>query len=449
MQQGKASMVEWDAGGLPEAPSAPENLQQTGLTVGFLNNMILRTLYTRGGMLGLDLARLLCLPFKVIEESLGFLKTEKAIEVMGGDLIGRISYRFNLTELGRRRAQESLGQCAYVGPAPVPLEDYVEQVYRQAVTNIEISPDALRSSMGHLVIPDDLFNAVGPAIVSGKSVFIYGPPGNGKTAITQAIGNFMNTMGGEIYIPFAFMAENNVVTVYDRAVHQLTDSDGTEAIEDNEATIRRLLNTGTVDQRWVRIKRPVIITGGELNLQMLDLRYNPESNYYQAPLHVKANGGIFLIDDFGRQLCSPKELLNRWIVPLENRVDYLSLASGQQFQVPFEQLTMFSTNLDPKDLVDEAFLRRMRHKVEIIAPERPVYEKIFNNFVKKMGMNACQDAIEYLYDQYYDRGRTPRASDARDLLETVQSICRFRRIPVQLTKELIAEAAHSFIREFK
>jgi predicted ATPase with chaperone activity len=441
--------MDWDVGGMPEAPGAPENLAQTGLSIGFLNNLILRTLYVRGGMLGLDLAKLLCLPFRVIEESLGFLKQEKALEVLGGDLIGRISYRFNLTDLGRQRAAEALELCAYVGPAPVPLEDYVEQVYRQAVTNINVSPELLKAALGHLVITDDLFNAVGPAIVSGKSVFIYGPPGNGKTAITQSVGTFMNQSGGEIYVPYAFIAENNIVTVFDRAVHQVSEADTHDALEDNEATIRRLLNSGTVDARWVRIRRPVIITGGELNLHMLDLRYNPESNYYQAPLHVKANGGIFLIDDFGRQLCSPKELLNRWIVPLENRVDYLSFASGQQFQVPFEQLTMFSTNLNPKDLVDDAFLRRMRHKVEIVAPQRDVYEKIFSAVCKKLGMNQCPEAVEYLYDRYYGRGRTTRASDARDLLETVQSICRFRRIPVQLTRELIAEAAASFIREFK
>ncbi len=441
-------MMDWDSGSLPEAPGAPENLQQTGLTSGFLSNMILRTLYVRGGMLGLDLARLLCLPFKVIEESLGFLKNEKAIEILGGDLIGRISYRFNLTEVGRRRAAEALKMCAYVGPAPVPLEDYVEQVYRQAVTAINVQPEVLRASMSHLVITDELFNAVGPAIVSGKSVFIYGPPGNGKTAMTQAIGNFMNQSGGDIYVPHAFLAEQNIVTVFDKAVHQLCDTEGNEPLEDNEATIRRLLNTGTVDQRWIKIRRPVIITGGELNLAMLDLKFNPESNYYQAPLHVKANGGIFLIDDFGRQLCSPKELLNRWIVPLENRVDYLSLATGQQFQVPFEQLTIFSTNLDPKDLVDDAFLRRMRHKVEIFAPAREVYERIFVAVCKKLGMNQCPEAVEYLFERYYNRGRISRASDCRDLLETVQSICRFRRMPVQLTRNLMAEAAASFIREF-
>jgi predicted ATPase with chaperone activity len=444
----KVSGMDWDVGSLPEAPSAPENLKQTGLSVGFLNDLILRTLYAQGGLLGLDLARLLCLPFKVIEESLGFLKQEKCIEILGGDLIGRISYRFNLTDVGRRRAQEAMKMCAYVGPAPVPLEDYVEQVYRQAVTAINVTPEALKASFGHLVIPDELLNAIGPAIVSGKSVFVYGPPGNGKTAMATAVGNFMNTSGGEIFVPYAFIAENNIITVYDSAVHERSDGGGDDVLEDNEATIRRLLNTGTVDPRWVRVRRPVIITGGELSLAMLDLRYSDTSNFYQAPLHVKANGGVFLVDDFGRQLCSPKELLNRWIVPLENRVDHMQLASGQKFQVPFEQLTIFSTNLDPKDLVDDAFLRRMRHKVEIRAPHRDVFEKIFNNMVRKLGMNPSPESIDFLYEQYYTRGRPTRASDARDLLETVQSICRFRRIPIQLTRDLLADAAASFIREF-
>ena len=258
----------------------------------------------------------------------------------------------------------------------------------------------------------------------------------------------MNTCGGEIYIPFAFLAEGSIITLYDGAVHERSDSDDEDRLEDNEATIRRLLNTGTVDLRWVKIKRPVIVTGGELNLQMLDLKYSPEANFYQAPLHVKANGGVFLIDDFGRQLCSPKELLNRWIVPLENRVDYLSLASGLKFQVPFEQLTMFSTNLDPKDLVDDAFLRRIRHKVGIDAPPRDVYEKIFNSYAKRLGMNACPDAVDYLFEKYYEKGRCTRASDCRDLLEIVQSICRFRRQPVHLTRELMMESSKSFISEF-
>src|SRR5438876_12313485 len=201
------SSLEWDASGMPEAPSAPETLQQTGLTLGFLNDLILRTLYTRGSLLGLDLARLMCLPFKVVEESLEFLKRDKCLEVTGGDLIGRVSYRFTLTELGRRRAQDAMRMCAYVGPAPVPLEAYVEQTYRQAVTGISVTPETLRSAFAHLILKEDLFNAIGPAIVSGKSIFIFGPPGNGKTAMARGIGDFMNTSGGDIYIPYAFLAE--------------------------------------------------------------------------------------------------------------------------------------------------------------------------------------------------------------------------------------------------
>jgi predicted ATPase with chaperone activity len=449
MVQQSSGVMEWENGVLPEAPSAPETLQESGLSLSFLNDLILRTLYVRGALLGLDLARLVCLPFKAIEESLRFLKDEKTIEVNGGDLIGRVSYRFNLTELGRRRAQEAMAQCAYVGPAPVPLEDYIEQTYRQAVTGIQCSPEPLRASFSHLVIPEELFGAIGPAIVSGKSVFIYGPPGNGKTSIARSIGDFMNNAGGEIYIPHAFLAENSIVTVFDPALHQVVESDGNDRLEDNEATIRRLLNTGAVDPRWVRIRRPVVVTGGELSLEMLDLKYNPVANYYQAPLHVKANGGVFLIDDFGRQLASPKELLNRWILPLEDRHDFLTVSSGKKFEVPFEQLIIFSTNLDPKDLVDDAFLRRIRHKVEIEAPLREVYETIFNNVVKRLGMNPCPEAVAFLYERYYSKGRNPRASDCRDLLEIVQSICRFRKQPVHLTRELVMEAATSFICEFK
>jgi predicted ATPase with chaperone activity len=444
----KNAGLEWEGVSLPEAPTAPDSLQEAGLTLSFLNDLVLKTLYVRGSMLGLDLARFMCLPFKVIEESLRFLKDEKCLEVAGGDLIGRVSYRFNLTELGRARAQEATKQCAYVGPAPVPLEDYVEQTYRQAVTGITCSPEPLRASFAHLVLKDELFNAIGPAIVSGKSVFIYGPPGNGKTSIARGVGDFMNNAGGEIYVPFAFLAENSIITVYDQSLHQSVEGDINERMEDNEATIRRLLNTGTVDPRWIRIRRPVIITGGELTLEMLDLRFNISSNYYQAPLHVKANGGVFLIDDFGRQLCSPKELLNRWIMPLEDRHDFLTLASGKKFEVPFEPLIIFSTNLDPKDLVDDAFLRRIRHKVEIQAPPRDIYERIFAANAKRLGMNSCPEALDYLYERYYDRGRSPRASDCRDLLEIVQAICRFRRQPVQLTRDLIAEAAASFICEF-
>jgi predicted ATPase with chaperone activity len=432
----------------PEAPSPPESLKETGLSLAFLNDLILKCLYLRGTMVGRDLGQFLCLPFKVVKEGLKFLKDEKNIEVMGGDLVGEVSYKFSLTDLGRRRAQEAMDMCAYCGPAPVPLEDYVEQTYRQAVTGIRCTPETLAAPFSHLVIKDDMFNALGPAIVSGRSVFIYGPPGNGKTAMARAIGEFMNQQGGAIYVPFAFVAEGSVVTVYDPSLHQVDDNADASFI-DPDSSVKRLLNTGAVDPRWVRIRRPVVVTGGELTLEMMDLKYNQESKFYQAPIHFKANGGVFLIDDFGRQIVSPKELLNRWILPLEDRHDFLTVASGKKFQVPFEQLIIFSTNLDPKDLVDDAFLRRIRHKMGVNAPQRDVYERIFAANCKRLGMNFSPEAVDYLYDRYYLRGRTPRASDCRDLLETVQSICRYRRQPVHLTRDLIIEASSSFIAEFQ
>lgn len=443
-----SGMLDWDISNMPEAPSSPENLKEAGINMALLNEMILRMLLTRGTMLGLELARSLCLPFKVLEDSINFLKQQHCIEVAGGDLIGQVSYRFNLTDQGRNRAKSAFETCAYVGPCPVPLEDYVEQTYRQAVTGIHCVPETLKSCFSHLVIPDELFLAIGPAVVSGRSIFIYGPPGNGKTAVANSIGDFMNRCGGEIYVPYAFQSEGHVVTVFDPTVHQVVEDRGDERLDDNEATIRRLLNTNAVDSRWVRVRRPVIVTGGELNLSMLDLKYSSDANFYQAPLHLKSNGGVFLIDDFGRQLVSPRELLNRWIVPLENRHDYLTLASGKKLEIPFEQLIIFSTNLDPKDLVDDAFLRRIRHKVGINAPTRETYEKIFVANCKRLGMNTCPEAIDYMYEQYYSKGRNPRASDCRDLLEIVQSICRFRRQPVKLSVQMMAEAALTFIAEF-
>jgi predicted ATPase with chaperone activity len=442
------SVFEWETGNTPEAPTCPDSLKEAGLPLAFLTDMVLKAVYLRGTMIGRDLAQYLCLPFKVVREAIKFLKDEKQIEVMGGDLVGEVSYRFSLTDVGRKRAREAMDLCGYVGPAPVPIEDYVEQCYRQAVTGLRCNPEALIAPFSHLVLTDDMFNAIGPAIVSGRSVFIYGPPGNGKTAIARSIGDFMNTSGGAIYVPHAFMADGNIITVFDPSLHVVDDASD-DHVGDSDATVKRLLTTGAIDPRWVRIKRPVIVTGGELNLNMLDLRYNSEAKFYQAPIHFKANGGVFLIDDFGRQLCSPKELLNRWILPLEDRHDFLTVSNGKKFQVPFEQLIIFSTNLDPKDLVDDAFLRRIRHKVGISAPVREVYEKIFNSFAKKLAMNPCPEAIDYLYERYYNRGRTPRASDCRDLLEIVQSICRYRRQPVHLSRDLMAEASASFIAEFK
>jgi len=431
-----------------QAPTAPSDLEEAGLTEGFLHELILKTLNQGGTWGALDIARELCLPFPVIEGALVFLKDDKLTEVKKGGAVPPFTYEYALTDLGRRRALDALRACSYVGPAPVPLEDYIEQSYRQAVTGIDCTPASLRSAFSHLILPEDIHEAVGAAIISGRSMFIFGPPGNGKTSIARAIGDFMNSAGGTIWVPYALLAENGIVTVYDPAVHQRVEPPGQAQPPNEEAPLELLGGVGTADRRWVRTRRPVIITGGELNLSMLDLRYINDANFYQAPMHLKANGGVFLIDDFGRQLVSPKELLNRWILPLEERHDYLTLASGKKFQVPFEELIIFSTNLDPKDLVDDAFLRRIRSKIEIQAPARADYERIFQATVKRLNMKPCPEAIDYLYKRYYERGRSPRASDCRDLLELVQAICKYRQQPLQLTEELMVKASARFIAEF-
>ncbi len=436
-------------GRLPQTPVAPQSLIQSGLSLMQISELILKQLYLQGALLGIDIARQARLPFNVVDEGLVFLKDEKCIEVASGDLIGRVSYRFNLTDLGRVRAREAFEQCRYVGPAPVPLDAYVRQCLEQTVTGTICDAESLLEGFRDLIIRPNLLNELGPAVCSGRSIFIYGPPGNGKTMIAKGLGRFLNTFGGEIYVPYAIHADSGIVTIYDPTIHVATDNGDllgaemeTTAGPNSERS--RLLQDNPPDLRWRRIKRPVVITGGELTLEMLDLRYNSVGNFYQAPLHIKANGGVFLIDDFGRQIVSPRDLLNRWILPLEEKVDYLTLATGRKMSVPFEQLIIFSTNLDPRELVDEAFLRRIRHKINIGTPDRSLFTEIFKLSCHQHQIPFASDAVDYLYATFYDQGKPPRSSDPRDLLEIVQAICRFRNQEVLLSHDLIAEATQRF-----
>ncbi|MFQ5732042.1 MAG: ATPase [Planctomycetaceae bacterium] len=429
------------------APQSPTTLKETGLSLMYVIELILKHLYLHGNLLGVELARQVRLPFQVVDEMLRYLKDERCIEVASGELIGPASYRFNLTELGRNRAREAFEQCRYVGPAPVTLEDYVAQCRKQAVSGISCNSQDLLIAFHNLVIRDGLLDELGPAVCSGKSIFLYGPPGNGKTMIAKGLGSFLNRRGGEIHVPYAIAAENSLVTVYDPTIHTATDeADDLDADPgvDNPGEIAHSIRQETPDRRWRRVRRPVVMTGGELTLEMLDLRYNKASNFYTAPLHIKANCGVFLIDDFGRQIVSPRDLLNRWILPLEEHVDYLTLATGKKFAVPFEQLTLFSTNLDPRELVDEAFLRRIRHKIKISSPDRGLFTEIFKLNCTQRKIPFRESAVDHLYKTYYDQGKPPRSSDPRDLLEIVQSICRFRDETVELTDELVAEATAKF-----
>jgi hypothetical protein len=429
------------------APLAPSTLAETGLSLQLLCDLVLKTLHMQGNGTGIGLSHEICLPFKVLDEALRFLKDEKCIEVVTGELIGRMSYRYTLTDLGRSRAFDALNQCRYVGPAPVPLSAYVAQSRKQAVTGTQCEADTLREVFSHLIIPDELISELGPAICSGKSIFIYGPPGNGKTMIAKGISQYLNLWGGEIYVPYAFLAQDGIVTVFDPTVHQATDEgeNAADYVEDpTEKVVSRLLRDRMPDPRWRRIRRPVVITGGELTLDMLDLRYNSAANFYQAPLHIKANGGVFLIDDFGRQIVSPRDLLNRWILPLEERQDFLTLATGKKFTVPFEQLIIFSTNLEPRELVDEAFLRRIRHKILIDTPPKEHYDEIFRLFCNRLDLEFDAEALGFMHELYESTGIRPRSSDPRDLLEIVLSICRFRNQPAELNKDLLAQAAERY-----
>lgn len=431
-------------------PTSPRTLRESGLNANQVCDLILKQLYLQGTLLGVELARNARLPFNVIDECLRFLKDDRCIEVSSGDVIGRVSYRFVLTEIGRSRAKEAFEYCRYVGPAPVPLEKYVEQCRRQAVSGINCTSEPLLEAFESLIIEPHLLAELGPAVCSGKSIFLYGPPGNGKSQIAKGLGKFLNLHGGEIYVPYAIQSENSIVTIFDPSLHHTTDDEEVSALlgdtknPQTHQDVNHLLHENHPDMRWRRVRRPVVVTGGELTLEMLDLRFNQASNFYVAPLQVKANGGVFMIDDFGRQIAKPRDLLNRWILPLEERIDYVTLATGKKFPVPFEQLIIFSTNLDPADLVDDAFLRRIRHKIKIGTPARELYTEIFSLCCSQRQIAFESRAVDYLYQNYYDHGQLPRSSDPRDLLEIIQSICRFRNQRLVLTQELVDEAAQRF-----
>src|ERR687888_2107390 len=353
------------------APPPPASVADTGLSAEALQDLLLKALHAQGVRTGSELATTIALSFAIVDDLLLDLQQRRLIEVRGMTGPGREAYRFDLTGAGRERARAALDSCQYVGPAPVPLHQYALWAEAQSVRELLISRIRLRAGFDHLVLSPDFLDVLGPAINSGKSLFLYGDAGNGKTVIAEAIARLLGQ--GTLYVPYAVDVQGQVITLFDPVHHRPVAADE-RAADGAPAPLFRAADR--TDRRFIQVSRPVVVAGGELTLDQLDLRYDPHTRMYEAPFQLKANGGVLIIDDFGRQRVPPHDLLNRWIVPLEKRHDYLALHTGMKFAVPFDCLVIFATNLDPSQLVDEAFLRRIHYKVEVPNPSRAGYETI-------------------------------------------------------------------------
>ena len=416
-------------------PTAPKTLEDTGLAPELVYQILTRTMHVTGANTGTELASKLGVTFAVIEPIIDILKRDRHLEIVGGAIAPQ-SYVYRLTEAGHARAAECSEQSHYVGCLPVPLGQYraYMDAFHRAATP-QVTRVGVRQAFEHLVLSDRVLDQLGPAIAARHSLFIYGPPGNGKTKIAQTIGSILP---GEIAIPHAIAVDRDIIRVFDPMNHEMVDG------QDPSRTFAYGLQR---DHRWVRCRRPVVTVGGELTLESLELGFLVTSGFYRAPLQTLANGGVLVIDDFGRQRSSPTELLNRWIVPLESRVDHLVLQSGQKFEMPFETLVVFATNLNPLDLLDESFLRRIRYKVYAESPTREDFINIFARCCEERGLAFDRAVVENLIaTELEPRHVQLRGCHPRDLIEHALSLAAYieHPNPSQLEPQLLSAACATY-----
>lgn len=411
-------------------PSQPQNVRETGLSESFIEALLLKTVLLAGTISGRNLSEKSGLTFRVVEPMLDMLRTRKLLSHVRPAAFN--DYYYSLTEAGQSRSQSHMKQCSYVGPAPVPLSDYVLSVEAQAAGLEPIDRNQLREALAGISYQDGLLDALGPAVNSNTGMFLFGPPGNGKTTVARCL---THCLGQEIWIPHAILDDGNLIKLQDDAFHRpapVPEASG------------NILKTQEWDRRWLRIGRPTVIVGGELVMDNLEVRHDPRSNICEAPLQMKSNCGCLLIDDFGRQRIAPEDLLNRWIVPLENNCDYLTLPTGKKIQIPFEQLIIFSTNLDPSELVDEAFLRRVPYKIFVDDPTPREYRQLVHEVAKKLGFDDTPQAAEHLLKYYESNGRPLRRCHPRDLLTQVVNFCKYRKLPLAIRPEYLDQACRSY-----
>lgn len=426
--------------GIP-APKPPSSLEETGLPMTLLRDILLKTMYRMSLSRVSELSSVICLPFAQVQQLIDAARGEQLLEAMGTLQATATSSEmgYQLTDAGRNRAQQALAISEYYGAVPVRLEDYGEQVRKQSIRKVRISREQLVAAMGDLILPENLLSSLGPAVTSGRSILMYGPPGNGKSSISNGI---RDAMGDNIYVPQAVVHNGQVISVYDPIVHTKVD---TGAVLGSQLRV----NAKQADARYILCERPTVITGGELKLEMLELKYNAVARTYQAPLQFKAMGGVFIVDDLGRQEEPPQALVNRWIVPLEMNYDILSLSSGEKFIVPFDTLVIFSTNFHPNQIFDQAALRRIFFKIKIDGPTQAEFLKIFALVARKRRVPLNEDALIHLLQNKYPEIDNVYANyQPIFLIDQMRAICEFEGRPYHMSPELIDRAwANMFVRD--